>query len=127
MIVNTEEFIRRYASKSFGSGAYIPIHIYNKLLSGPSAFAELPDDVISQMESDKTNLEARDREYAVICQCWHNGLNYEIEGEIADAANEYKTGLQLAESSFFDMSHIGYVCKDRLFNIKSQLQPICHE
>lgn len=127
MIVNITEFMNKYTSASYGFGAYIPTHIYNKVLSKSSAFAELPDDATSQIELEKAHLEARDHEYAVISRHWRNGLDYEIKSDFADAAKEYQKGIRLAESSMFDFSHIAATCKDRLSNVETKLQPICYE
>lgn len=127
MIVNTDEFLSRYTSKAYGYGAYIPAYIYNIVLSDKTAFAELPDDAISRIESEKARTEARGREYAAISRHWRNGLDYEIEGDYAAAAIQYQAGIRLTESSLFDFSHIAAACKDRLTALSLKLQPICHE
>lgn len=119
MIVNIDEFLEKYASKAYGYGAYIPAHIYNIVLSEASAFAELPDDVISQIESEKARLNARDREYNEISLHRHYGIEYEESGDIEKALDEYRNAVRHGLSSTYDMSHAYRYCQDRINSLSN--------
>lgn len=126
MIVNVAEFLEVYTSKNYGHGSYIPRYIYNIIKCEPSAFAELPDDSIDKIESNKSYLEYRDNEYAEISFHRLKGIEYEESGNNSMAIMEYQKAVKIGLSAKNDMTHAYKYCTDRI-NSLSKLNKISNE
>lgn len=108
MKVNIKDFLNKYRAIEYRHGIYIPEDIYvqcsqvelDMLLRGLDvAYIDLPDNIYDIIEANKKEQECREDIDNIISNHRICGINYEKEGCIEAAINEYKKAIEIGEQA----------------------------
>lgn len=108
MKVNIKDFLNKYRAIEYRHGIYIPEDIYvqcsqvelDMLLRGLDvAYIDLPDNIYDIIEANKKEQEYREDIDNKISNHRICGINYEKEGCIEAAINEYKKAIEIGEQA----------------------------
>lgn len=129
MKVNVNDFLNKYATKEYRYGIYIPKDIneecnkikLNTILNDDvDPYIEIPDNIDEVIDANKRKDEQREALYNEISSHRLNGMNYEEQGLINRAIEEYALSIEIGEQT--DIFHAYAYSYTRIVILLSKLK-----